>query len=133
MPLFYAIAGSVTGGPEGCQAAARSVTAWDACYHFLVKFTVILLPEEDGGYSVICPAIPGCVSQGESLQEALANIREAIQLCLEARNEEQAPPPVETPEVIAEEIRLCLEDRAEDGLPLTLETREVEIGAEVAV
>ena len=97
-----------------------------------MKFTVILEPEPDGGYSVICPAIPGCVSQGESLDEALANIREAILLCLEVRREDQVPLPVETPEVITREIRECLEDRAEDGLPLTIETREVEVEAEVA-
>ena len=93
-----------------------------------MKFTVILEPEAEDGYSVICPAIPGCVSQGDSLDEALANIREAILLCLEVRREDQVPLPVETPEMIAQEIRECLEDRAEDGLPLTIETREVEAG-----
>jgi len=96
-----------------------------------MKFTVILEPEADGGYSVICPAIPGCVSQGDSLEEALANIREAILLCLEVRREDRAPRPIETPELIAREIRECLEDRAEDGLPLTIQTREVEVEAEV--
>lgn len=64
-----------------------------ACYHRpAMKFTVILEPEADGGYSVVCPAIPGCVSQGDSLDEALADIREAILLCLEVRREDQAPP-----------------------------------------
>ena len=46
-------------------------------------FPVVLEPEEDGGYVVTCPIIPGCYSQGGSLQEALDNIREAIELCLE--------------------------------------------------
>jgi len=98
-----------------------------------MKFTVVLQPEVDGGYSVVCPAIPGCVSQGDTLDEALANIREAILLCLEVRNEEGQPAPAETPEIVAEEIRACLKDRAEEGLPLTIETREVEVEAEVAV
>ncbi len=98
-----------------------------------MKFTVILSPEAEGGYSVICPAIPGCVSQGNSLEETLANIREAILLCLEVRKDEGLPVPVETPEVVAEEIHVCLRDRAEEGLPLTIETREVEVEAEVAV
>jgi antitoxin HicB len=98
-----------------------------------MKFTVILEPEAEGGYSVVCPAIPGCVSQGDSLDKALANIREAILGCLEVRREDQVPLPVETPKLIAREIRECLEDRAEDGLPLTIETREVEVEAEVAV
>jgi predicted RNase H-like HicB family nuclease len=98
-----------------------------------MKFTVILSPESERGYSVVCPAVPGCVSQGDSLEEALANIREAILLCLEVRKEERLPPPAETPELVAEEIRACLKDRAEEGLPLTIETRVVEVEAEVAV
>ena len=51
----------------------------------MMKFTVILAPEAECGYSVICPAIPGCVSQGDTLGEAVANIREAILLCLDVR------------------------------------------------
>jgi predicted RNase H-like HicB family nuclease len=98
-----------------------------------MKFTVVLSPEADGGYSVVCPAVPGCVSQGESLDEALANIREAILLCLDVRKEEGQAAPVETAELVAEEIRACLNDRAEEGLPLTIETRIVEVEAEVAV
>ncbi|MCH7838022.1 MAG: type II toxin-antitoxin system HicB family antitoxin [Chloroflexi bacterium] len=97
-----------------------------------MRLTVVLEPEADGGYSVVCPAIPGCASQGDSLKEALANIREAIVLCLEVRREDQLPAPHETPEIIAREIQECLEDRADEGLPLTIETREVEVEAEVA-
>mgnify|MGYP001609908244 CR=1 FL=1 len=92
-----------------------------------MKFTVILSPEADGGYSVVCPAVPGCVSQGDSLAEALDNIREVILLCLEVGKEESLPPPAETPELVAEEIRACLKDRAEEGLPLTIETRSLSI------
>ena len=61
-----------------------------------MKFTVVLSPEADGGYSVVCPAVPGCVSQGDSLDEALANVREAILLCLEVRNEQRLALPIET-------------------------------------
>ena len=47
-------------------------------------FKVFLEPDEDyGGYVVVCPSIPGCYSQGKTVPEALANIREAIDLCLE--------------------------------------------------
>ena len=91
-----------------------------------MKFTVILEPETDGGYSVVCPAISGCVSQGDSLDETLTNIREAIVLCMEVRREDQLPAPVETPEIIAREIEQCLEDRADEGLPLTIKTHEME-------
>ena len=52
------------------------------------EFPVVLTPDEEGGFVVECPVIPGCVSQGETRDEALANIREAIELCLEGRAEE---------------------------------------------
>ena len=44
---------------------------------------VILEAEEEGGYHVYCPSLPGCHSQGETIDEALANIREAIDLYIE--------------------------------------------------
>ncbi len=92
-----------------------------------MKFTVILSPEAGGGYSVVCPAVPGCVSQGDSLDDALDNIREAILLCLDVHKEDGQPFPTETPEVVAEEIRACLKDRAEEGLPLTIGTRSLSL------
>jgi predicted RNase H-like HicB family nuclease len=44
---------------------------------------VILEPSEEGGYTVYAPSLPGCISEGESKEEALANIREAIELYLQ--------------------------------------------------
>jgi predicted RNase H-like HicB family nuclease len=44
---------------------------------------VMLEPSEDGGYTVTVPSLPGCISEGDSREDALANIREAIQLYLE--------------------------------------------------
>jgi predicted RNase H-like HicB family nuclease len=53
------------------------------------EFPVILMPDEDGvGFVVQCPIIPGCISQGDTRDEALANIREAIELCLENQSSE---------------------------------------------
>jgi predicted RNase H-like HicB family nuclease len=47
-------------------------------------FKVFLERDEDyGGYVVVCPSLQGCYSQGKTVEEALANIREAIELCLE--------------------------------------------------
>lgn len=66
-------------------------------------FNVTIERDEDGVYIVECPSIPGCVSQGETKDEALENIKDAIKLCLEVR--------------------------AEKGLPLTIETRQVEVVA----
>ena len=54
-------------------------------------YKVILEPDETGGYVISCPSLPGCYSQGETIKEALANIKEAISLCLEdmrSENEE---------------------------------------------
>ncbi len=97
-----------------------------------MKFTVILEPEEIG-YSIQCPALPGCVSQGDSREEALSNIREAIEGILALREKHNMPFPKETPELMAKEIRCCLEDRRAEGLPLTIETEEVEVSPKVAV
>lgn len=59
------------------------------------RYRVMLEPEEDGGYGVWVPALPGCVSQGETREEALANIREAIQCYLESCLKHGEPIPVE--------------------------------------
>jgi predicted RNase H-like HicB family nuclease len=49
---------------------------------------IVLSPGEDGWLIARCPLIPGCISQGRTRDEALINIREAIELCLEGRAEE---------------------------------------------
>ncbi|MEX0784381.1 MAG: type II toxin-antitoxin system HicB family antitoxin [Dehalococcoidia bacterium] len=66
-----------------------------------MKLAITMYRDEDGWFVVDCPAIPGCASQGRTEEEALANIREAIPLCLEARREA--------------------------GLPLTIDLREIEV------
>ena len=66
-----------------------------------MRITVTIDRDEDGVWVAECPSIPGCVSQGDTKEEALANIREAIELCLEVR--------------------------AEKGMPLTIETQQVEV------
>ncbi|PKL59358.1 MAG: type II toxin-antitoxin system HicB family antitoxin [Methanomicrobiales archaeon HGW-Methanomicrobiales-4] len=50
-------------------------------------FDIILEEEEEGGYSVHCPLLKGCHSQGNTRDEAIANIREAIELYLEVAHE----------------------------------------------
>ena len=66
-----------------------------------MKFSITLDRDEDGIWVAECPAIPGCVSQGATKDEAIRNIEEAIALCLDVR--------------------------AELGLPLTVETRQIEV------
>lgn len=64
-----------------------------------MDLTVTLLRDEDGVWVAECPAIPGCVSQGPTREEALANVREAISACLEVRAERGMPPTIETEQV----------------------------------
>jgi predicted RNase H-like HicB family nuclease len=68
-----------------------------------MTFNVTLDRDEDGVWIVECPSIPGCISQGETREEALANIEDAI--------------------------RVCLQVRAERGMPLTVETRQIDVVA----
>ena len=64
-----------------------------------MKFLVNIFQDEDGVYIAECPAIPGCVSQGETEEEAEANIQEAIKECIEVRLEKGMPVTVVTREV----------------------------------
>jgi predicted RNase H-like HicB family nuclease len=45
--------------------------------------TAVVYPQSEGGYSVVCPDVSGCVSQGDTLDEALKNIKEAVELRLD--------------------------------------------------
>ncbi|MDO8751000.1 MAG: type II toxin-antitoxin system HicB family antitoxin [Dehalococcoidia bacterium] len=53
-----------------------------------VKLPILFSQGEDGYIVAECPSLPGCVSQGKTLEEARANIREAVELCLEGMKEE---------------------------------------------
>ena len=55
------------------------------------SYSVVLEPDPDGGYVAIAPAFPGCYSQGETVEEALANVREAILLTIEDMEAGQSP------------------------------------------
>jgi antitoxin HicB len=61
------------------------------------EFEVVLMPEENGGFSVTVPSLPGCTSQGETRVEALAMIREAIEAYVESlvAHGDSVPGPVE--------------------------------------
>jgi antitoxin HicB len=60
----------------------------------IYDFNVLLKPDEEaGGYVVSCPALPGCYSQGDTIGEALENIKEAILLCLEDMQAQNQPIP----------------------------------------
>ncbi|MBI4299440.1 MAG: type II toxin-antitoxin system HicB family antitoxin [Chloroflexi bacterium] len=58
-------------------------------------YTVILEREEGGGYHAFCPALKGCHTQGDTLDDALANIKEAIEVYLESLRKHGELVPVE--------------------------------------
>jgi predicted RNase H-like HicB family nuclease len=55
----------------------------------MYEFDVIILEDESGGYVAFVPALPGCHTQGETLQELMDNVREAVELYLETLTEEE--------------------------------------------
>lgn len=59
------------------------------------KFRVILKPNDLGGYTVIVPILPGCISEGDTRAEALSNIKEAIELYIESLLADGEPIPSE--------------------------------------
>ena len=53
-----------------------------------MEYTVVLEPQEEGGFTVQCVELPGAISQGDTKEEALINIKEAIELILEVQRDE---------------------------------------------
>jgi predicted RNase H-like HicB family nuclease len=58
-----------------------------------MKYKVVLEPQEEGGYTVYVPSLPGCVSQGETTEEAMTNIKEAIEVYLDSLKARKIPMP----------------------------------------
>lgn len=97
------------------------------------KYTVILSPDpEQGGYSVTCPAAPGAVSQGETRDEALQHIAEALALWLDGVADDGLGPLTETAQLVADEVQFVLAWRAEEGWDLAIELAVVEPAIAVA-
>jgi predicted RNase H-like HicB family nuclease len=71
-----------------------------------LSYKVILEPSKDGGYSVYVPSLPGCVSEGDSYQEALENIREAIRGWLEVAQDSGDDIP--TSDVLTEAVEVSI-------------------------
>lgn len=67
------------------------------------EFTVVIERDEDGRYVAICPTLPGCYTEGETLAEARENIREAIELNVEYGLEREDSIPQE---VVSEKVRI---------------------------
>jgi len=58
-----------------------------------MNLKIVLEPSEEGGFTVFVPGLPGCISEGDSKEEALANIKEAIELYLEPVDDDLATVP----------------------------------------
>ena len=58
-----------------------------------MKLQAILEPSDEGGFTVLVPALPGCISEGDTREKALANVQEAIQLYLEPVDDDATPSP----------------------------------------
>ena len=56
---------------------------------------VVIYPGEDGYWVAECPSLPGCVSQGETRQDAIVNIKDAIEQCIVVLEEDGRPVPEE--------------------------------------
>jgi len=70
-----------------------------------MKFKVVIREDpEDGGYNASCPALPGCHSQGETIEEAISNIKEAIECYLESLQMDKVPIPAEPHEELVEVV-----------------------------
>jgi len=67
-----------------------------------MKIKVVLEPSEEGGYTAYVPSLPGCISEGEDVRDALANISEAIELYLEPTEGDLVP----SKHALVEEIEL---------------------------
>ena len=93
----------------------------------IATYTVILEPEPAGGYSVHCPALPGCVAQGDTRDESINAITAAIQQSLSAWAEDDMAPPADSIDYLGDELYEILAARADDNLPLTCETVEVQV------
>lgn len=74
----------------------------------LRRFKVIIEPETVGGYSIHVPGLPGCASQGETIEEALGNIKEAIELYLWSLKDDKLPIPESDVDVELREVEVSV-------------------------
>jgi predicted RNase H-like HicB family nuclease len=71
-----------------------------------MKYTVVLLADAEKGYTAVVPALPGCVSEGDSAEEALDMVAEAIALYLESAKEHGEESPTELPGTLIGEVEI---------------------------
>lgn len=72
----------------------------------ILKYTAIFEPAEEGGYIVSVPALPGCVTQGETFEEAVVMIKDAMKGYLEVLREEGQEMPQEQSDVVITQVSI---------------------------
>jgi predicted RNase H-like HicB family nuclease len=70
----------------------------------MTTYRIVLIPEEEGGFSVLVPALPGCYTQGETRDEAKEMAREAIELHLESLRQNGDDIPADAAEIASVEV-----------------------------
>ncbi|MFN8343606.1 MAG: type II toxin-antitoxin system HicB family antitoxin [Spirosomataceae bacterium] len=74
-----------------------------------LNYRIILIPEEEGGYTAKVPAIRGCITYGETVEEAIAMAKDAIEGCLEVLIEEGQPLPQDDSNTLEYQLTLTTE------------------------
>ena len=73
----------------------------------ILEYAVIFEPAEEGGYIASVPAIAGCVTQGETFEQAVENVKDAIKGCLEVLKEEGEDIPAEKSDIVITKISVA--------------------------
>ena len=102
LTLDLEISGNKTVGPDAV-AVGNTMDPKEK-----IKYTVVLFPEDQGGYTVVFPALPGCVTCGDSVEEALSMAQEAIELYLESEIEQNQEIPLESREPLIAAVSVDL-------------------------
>ena len=100
MPVFTGFPGfakrdfdAIVPTRKGCHNGWSSMKRRQSGQQKLIAYLCHFRPEPEGGFTVTCPKLPPVVTYGETLEEAQANAREAIELCLEVMREDGQPIP----------------------------------------
>lgn len=75
-------------------------------YSKIYEYTAVFEPAEEGGYTVTIPALPGCISEGDTFEKALANIKEAAELYLEVMQDKMGETPHDNGPILVAPVKI---------------------------
>ena len=73
---------------------SKTIHFIETTYNSIMRYTVMIREDEDGGFLASCPDLPGCHSEGDTLEDAISNIKEAILCYLESLKKDNLPIPM---------------------------------------